>query len=364
MLASIYSSANNSAFNSPAGMLGHQQLPSLSPQPPHLGLGLNSGYNSNSNGFTPSNSPSPPLSSAGIRLPNAPLSDIAEYRSNSGNINGEYNSGEYIEYNEYDRNSNEPELGYPESYDSPYLNNYNRLPTSVSPSPHPRTPHSLPLPLSSTNSPYSGSSHLGSPHLGSPHLGSPGNMVPSPLAEAQLLQSQASAGSSSNGSTSTLMDIYSSPETLVNPDSANTKISPMLMPPSLSRELTVPVGSGQRNKSHTISTSTPYEAYLNASREARGQERMLYGTPRERSGSVSSVYSTHSASSASSAHSSRASSILLSAHSVHASLPEIEGEDTVLVSVSGSMDELHMGLGGLHEMHETLDPSVLNGERV
>ncbi|KAJ4479000.1 hypothetical protein J3R30DRAFT_3702008 [Lentinula aciculospora] len=355
-------------------MLGHQQLPSLSPNPPHLGLGLNSGYNSNSNDFpTSSNSPSPPLSSAGIRLPNAPLTDIAEYRSHSVNSNGDY-----TEYTEYDHHSNDTlntKLGYSEPYNdsysnSPYLNNHVHLSSSSSPSPLPRTPHSLPLPLSSTNSPY-----LVSSHLASPHLGSPGNMIPSPLAEAQQIQSQISAGSSSNGSTSTLMGISSDTS-----DSANGKGSPMMMPPSLTRDLLVPVGSGssgQRNKSHTISTGSPYEAYLNASREVRGQEqrnpRMLYGAHRERSGSVSSAYSTNSAGST---QSSRSPSILHSARSVHASLPEDAGEGDLVVHVNGSMGKMHMGLGSSYELHEvarlspcsnpmeTLDPSVLDGERV
>ncbi|KAJ3794283.1 hypothetical protein GGU11DRAFT_748125 [Lentinula aff. detonsa] len=334
-------------------MLAHQQLPSLSPHPPHLVY--NNNNNNNNNDFPLPNTPSPPSSSAGIRLPNAPLSDIAEYRNHS---TGEYDSNEYTQYNSNDAS----ELsGYPESYSgsynaSPYLTNHAHLPASISPSPHPDTPHSLPLPLSSTNSPYLGSSHLASPpHLGSPHLGSPGNMIPSSLLEAPV-----SAGSS-NGSTNTLMDMDTypgSPETLiVSPDSANAKISP-----SSTRDLLVPPvgsGGGPRNKSHTISTSTPYEAYLNASREIRGQEqqrdpRMLYPT-RERSGSVSSVYSTNSASSTRSTHSSRASSILHSARSVHAPLPEVGGEGCdLVVGVSGSMSEMHM----------TLDPSVLNGERV
>ncbi|KAJ3736216.1 hypothetical protein DFJ43DRAFT_1150531 [Lentinula guzmanii] len=335
-LASIYSSANNSGFNSPAGILAHQQLPSLSPHPPHLVY--NNNNNNNNNDFPLPNTPSPPSSSAGIRLPNAPLSDIAEYRNHS---TGEYDSNEYTQYNSNDAS----ELsGYPESYSgsynaSPYLTNHAHLPASISPSPHPDTPHSLPLPLSSTNSPYLGSSHLASPpHLGSPHLGSPGTMIP-----ASLLEAPVSAGSS-NGSTNTLMDMDTypgSPETLIRPARP-------------------PVG-GPRNKSHTISTSTPYEAYLNASREIRGQEqqqrdpRMLYPT-RERSGSVSSVYSTNSsASSTRSTHSSRASSILHSARSVHAPLPEVGGEGCdLVVGVSGSMSEMHM----------TLDPSVLNGERV
>ncbi|KAJ3719379.1 hypothetical protein C8R42DRAFT_723060 [Lentinula raphanica] len=331
-------------------MLGHQQLPSLSPQPPHSGL--NSGYNSND--FASTNSPSPPLNSVGIRLPNAPLSDIAEYRTHS-NDSVEYSNGEYIEYINKD-----PEIAYPDTYEDSYNNSsYNS--TSISPSPHPPTPHSLPLPLSATNSPYLGSSHLASPHLGSPHLGSPGNMIPSPLADAQL-----SAGSSSNGSTNTLLETPSSAysasvEILSSPDSANNAKT-MTRSPSFGRDLLAPIGSGggARNKAYTI--STPYEAYLNASREERDL-RMLYPA-RERSGSVSSAYST---SSASSAHSSRASSILNSVRSVHVPLPEVEGDGgDVLGSVSGSMSEMHMGFKHDSEVrsNQTLDPSILNDERV
>ncbi|KAF5393124.1 hypothetical protein D9757_001138 [Collybiopsis confluens] len=215
------SSATHSGYNSPASMLSHSRLPPLAPHllsttpspSPHLpSLNLGMPMRMGIGGYD--NSPSPPQTSAGmIRLPNAPLSDIQGYSSHS-HSNGYHNTH-----------------GHGEGYDSYDYPRHSHLQQQHQ---HQQT----------------------SPFLSSNINNNNNNNIPSPLGLGALtLEAQQAQAQAQGQTTSPLLH----EDTLSVPSSGSG-------PSSLLRGLV-------RNKAHTISTSTPYEAYLTASREVTVRER-------------------------------------------------------------------------------------------